>query len=136
MIRSHFHIFIDLDTRTHRKKTYGLKCHLADVPVTLNFGKHLINVIIHIPDHFIDYCQKPSGRWRKCDDMQLNVKECDETIVEFVSENGDIKINMETTKETLAEMMWANMLTGTITIVVIALKFSRKKLGRKIQLLN
>ncbi|XP_029673956.1 uncharacterized protein LOC115242064 [Formica exsecta] len=80
-IRSHFHIFIDLDTRTHRKKTHGVKCQLADVPVTLNFGKHLIGVIEHIPGHFIDYCQKPSGRWLKCDDMQLIVEGCDETTV-------------------------------------------------------
>lgn len=37
-IRPHFHIFIDLDTRTH-KKTHGLRCQLADVPVTLHFVK-------------------------------------------------------------------------------------------------
>jgi hypothetical protein len=36
--RPHFHIFIDLDTRTHRKK-HSLKCKLADVPVTLTFVK-------------------------------------------------------------------------------------------------
>lgn len=34
--RPYFHIFIDLDTRTHHKKTYGLKYQLADVPVALN----------------------------------------------------------------------------------------------------
>jgi len=33
-IRPHFHIFIDLDTRIRHKKTIGLKCQLADVPVT------------------------------------------------------------------------------------------------------
>lgn len=36
--RPHFHIFIDLDTRTLRKK-HGLKCKLADVPVILTFVK-------------------------------------------------------------------------------------------------
>lgn len=39
MIRPHFHIFIDLDTRTRHKKTHGFKCQLADVSVTLNFVK-------------------------------------------------------------------------------------------------
>jgi len=34
----HFHIFIDLDTRTHHKK-FDLQCKLLDVPVTLNFVK-------------------------------------------------------------------------------------------------
>ncbi|XP_024887616.1 uncharacterized protein LOC112464703 isoform X2 [Temnothorax curvispinosus] len=81
--RSNFHIFIDLDTRTHRKKTHGLKYQLADVPITLNFIKQyrLIGVIEHISGHFIGYCQKPSGRWLKCDDMQLNVEGCDETVI-------------------------------------------------------
>lgn len=37
--RPNFHIFIDLDTRTHRKQTHGLKYQLADVPITLNFVK-------------------------------------------------------------------------------------------------
>ncbi|CAL1681013.1 unnamed protein product [Lasius platythorax] len=81
--RPYFHIFIDLDTRTHHKKTHGLKCQLADVPVTLNFVKQyrLIGVIEYIPGHFIGYCRKPSGQWLKCDDMQLNVEGCDETTV-------------------------------------------------------
>ncbi|XP_029675971.1 uncharacterized protein LOC115243278 [Formica exsecta] len=63
-IRSHFHIFINLDARTHRKKTHGFKCQLTGVPVTLNFGKQyrLIGVIEYIPGHFIGYCRKPSER--------------------------------------------------------------------------
>lgn len=46
--RPHFHIFIDLDTRTHRMKTFGLKCHLADIPVMLNFVKEYRYVFLYV----------------------------------------------------------------------------------------